>query len=78
MEFSLPEHFLGDLVAGFAFGVLAIVLVVLGFKTLDWLTPRCDFEAEVSKGNIAAAITMSAVILGICYVVANVIVSIVG
>lgn len=75
--FELPERFLSDIVAGFAFGLVAIVLVVLGFKTLDRLTPRCDFEAEVAKGNIAAAITVSAVILGICYLVASVITSII-
>ena len=78
MDFSLPPHFLGDMTAGFAFGLLAVLLVVLGFKALDWATPRCDFEGEVAKGNVAAAITGAAVILGICYVIGHVISSIIG
>jgi putative membrane protein len=76
--FQLSEHFLGDLVSAFGFGLVAILLIVLGFKVFDWLTPRCDFEAELSKGNIAVSITIAAVLLGICYVVAQVTTAIVG
>jgi putative membrane protein len=75
---SLPDHFLGDLVSAFSFGLLAILLVVLGYKVFDWLTPRCDFESEINKGNVAAALTVAAVILGICYIVAHVLSGILG
>jgi putative membrane protein len=68
----LPDHFLGDVVSAFCFGLLAILLVVLGFKVFDWLTPRCDFQTEINKGNVSAGIIIGAVILGICYVIAQV------
>lgn len=79
MEFNLPPHFLGDLTASAAFGLLAIALVILGFKVFDWLTPKIDLETELAeKQNIALAIVTSAMILGICYVVAQVITRIIG
>lgn len=79
MDFQLPPHFLGDLVAAAAFGLLAIALVILGFKVFDWLTPKIDLEAELAeKHNMALAVVTAAIILGICYVVAQVIIHILG
>lgn len=75
---QLPDHIFGDLVATFAFGLLAILLVVLGFKVFDWLTPKCNFQAEINKGNISVGLVMSAVILGISYIIAHVISGILG
>src|ERR1700680_4527090 len=69
---SLPDHFLGDVVSAFCFGLLAILLVVLGFKVFDWLTPRCNFQDEINKGNMSAGVIIGSVILGICYVIAQV------
>ena len=77
-DMTLPEHFLGDMVATFAFGLLAILLVVLGFKVFDWLTPKCNFQAEINKGNISVGLVISAVILGICYIIAHVLSGILG
>lgn len=75
---SLPDHFFGDLVAMFAFGLLAIALIIVGYKIFDRLTPDCDYEKEISKGNVSAGITVAAVILGLCYVVAHVIAAVIG
>jgi putative membrane protein len=74
---SLPDHFLGDIVAAFCFGLVAILLVVLGFKVFDWLTPRCHFQEEINKGNVSAGLIISSVILGISYVIAQVLASII-
>src|SRR5580700_8040503 len=74
---SLPDHFLGDVVSAFCFGLLAILLVVLGFKVFDWLTPRCNFQDEINKGNMSAGVIIGSVILGICYVIAQVLTAIV-
>jgi len=65
----LPEHFWADLWGGFigslVFGLLGLVLIVLGFKVFDWLTPRIDIQRELAeKNNIAVAIVCAAVILG--------------
>jgi uncharacterized membrane protein YjfL (UPF0719 family) len=52
------------------FGLLGIVLVVFGFKVFDWLITKIDLEAEVAKGNLAAAVLSAAAILGISFIVA--------
>jgi uncharacterized membrane protein YjfL (UPF0719 family) len=78
MEFHLPEYFLGDLVATVAFGVVAILLIVLGYKTFDRLTPRLDFDDLLNKGNVALAIVVGSFILGLCHVVARVVSAILG
>jgi putative membrane protein len=54
-----------------AFGVLGIGLVVLGFKTFDWLTPKLDIQHELGeKHNIAVAVLCAAIILGVSLIVA--------
>jgi Domain of Unknown Function (DUF350) len=40
----------------------------------DWLNPRIDIQRELSeKNNLAVAIVVAAIVLGICFVVANVV-----
>jgi putative membrane protein len=68
-----PHTFLGGVVSTLIFGLLGIVLTVFGFKIFDWLTPRIDVERELTeKHNIAVAIVVAAVILGVSIVVAAV------
>jgi len=78
MKFQLPEYFLSDIVATIAFGVVAILLVVLGYKVFDRLTPKLPFDELLKNGNIALAIVIGSFILGVCYVVAHVVTAIVG
>jgi putative membrane protein len=53
-----------------AFGVVGILLVVFGFKLFDWLLPKVDVERELAeKGNVAVAIVMAAVVLGVSAVI---------
>jgi uncharacterized membrane protein YjfL (UPF0719 family) len=69
MDMHFPENFLTDLVATFAFGIVAILLIVIGYTTFDKLTPRLNFSDLLNKGNIALAIVVGSFILGLCYVV---------
>src|SRR5581483_1275428 len=71
----LPDTFWPGLIMAALYGLLGIVLVVGGFKVLDVLTPRVDFQQELAeKQNVAVAIVIAAFILGICFVVAYAIV----
>lgn len=56
---------------GFAalYGVLGIVLSVIGYFLFDLAEWRIDFSEEIRKGNIAAAIVIAGFILGICFIV---------
>jgi putative membrane protein len=67
-----PDTFWPGVVGALIYGVVGIALVVLGFKVFDWLTPRIHIQTELAeKHNVAVAILCAAVILGICYVVAQ-------
>ena len=43
MQTHLPDYLLTDLLATVAFGVVAILLIVLGYITFDKLTPKLNF-----------------------------------
>lgn len=78
MDLHLPEFFLGDMVATVGFGIVAILLVVLGYKVFDWLTPKLSFDELLKNGNVAVAIVIGSFILGICYVIGRVVAAILG
>jgi putative membrane protein len=78
MQMHLPDYLLTDLVSTAAFGVVAILLIVLGYVTFDKLTPKLDFGDLLNKGNVALAIVVGSFILGLCYVVGRVVAAILG
>ena len=78
MQLHLPDYLLGDLVATVAFGVIAILLIVLGYIAFDKLTPKLDFDDLLNKGNIALAIVVGSFLLGLCYVVGRVVAAVLG
>ena len=78
MQFHLPEYFAGDLVATVAFGIVAMLLIVLGYVVFDKLTPKLDFNDLLSKGNVALAIVIGSFMLGLSYVVGRVVSAILG
>jgi putative membrane protein len=52
------------------FGLIGIVLAIVGFKLFD-LAIRFNLESEVcEKNNIAVAIVSGAMVLGICIIIA--------
>ena len=71
MSFHLPDYFLGDLVATFIFGIVAIFLIIIGYIAFDKLTPKLDFDELLNKGNMALGIVIGSFILGLCYVVGS-------
>ena len=78
MQLHLPDYFVGDLLATVAFGIIAILLIVLGYITFDKLTPKLDFGDLINKGNLAMGIVLGSFILGLCYVMGRVIAAILG
>jgi len=78
MMLHLPDYFFGDLVSTLAFGLVAILLIVMGYKIFDKLTPQLDFNDLIKKDNLAMAIVVGSFIIGLCYVVAHVVSAILG
>jgi len=53
------------------YGIMGILLTVFGFKVFDWVMTKVDVERELTENkNVAVAIVMAAVILGISLVIA--------
>ena len=78
MQTHLPDYLLTDLVSTVAFGIVAILLIVLGYVAFDKLTPKLDFNDLLNKGNMALAVVMGSFILGLCYVIGRVVAAILG
>lgn len=61
----------GPLLAMVVFAVAGILLMALGFKVFDWITPKIDLQKELAeRNNIAVAIVIASVIIGVALVVA--------
>ena len=75
---GLPTHFGSDLLAVVVFGIIAVALVAFGTKVIDWIWKKLDLEEQVQAGNLAAGVVMGSVVIGLCYVMAQVVVAIIG
>ena len=54
-----------------AFGVLGILLMVVGFKAFEWITARLDVEKQLSEGNYAVAIVVAAIMLSLSWIIVH-------
>jgi putative membrane protein len=60
------------LVASVIFGLVGLILIMVGFRLFDWMTPRVDVQKELSeRSNMAVSVVVAAMILGVSYVVAH-------
>ena len=70
-----PASLLDSVISTLVFSVLGIALAIGGFKLFDLVIPF-NLEKEIcEKNNIAAAILGGAMVLGICLIVAFVVLS---
>jgi putative membrane protein len=51
------------------YGGVGILLSIIGYFLFDLMERRIDFAGEIKKGNVAAAIVIAAVVIGICFIV---------
>ncbi len=58
------------LLAAGAFGLLGIVLLAVGFKVFELVTPKLDVEKKLQEGNVAVGIVVGALLIAISVVVA--------
>ncbi len=52
------------------YSVIGIIMAVIGFKVVDWLTPGNLAEDVAHKENRALAILAGSMILGVCLIIA--------
>jgi putative membrane protein len=70
-DFAVPDNFWLAVVSSTTFGLIGIVLLILGYKLFDWLTPNLHFQDELKKGNIAVAIIVGVLLASIAHIAAN-------
>jgi len=66
-----PASLLESIWSAAAFGALGIIMMMLGFKLFDWITPKLDIEKELSEKNLGVAITLAALFIGLGLIVAH-------
>ena len=54
-----------------AFGALGVLMLFVGYKIFDWLTPRLDIEKELAEKNMAVAVVVAAILLSVGVIVAR-------
>jgi len=68
------EMFVRLLISSIVFGIVGIVLMMLGYKVFDWITPKIEVERElVERNNLAVAIVVAAIVIGSSIVTAAVV-----
>jgi putative membrane protein len=59
--------------ASLGYGVVGIVLLLLGYWLFDLVTPAINVQQELHEKNLAVAIVVAALLLGVAYVAAHVV-----
>lgn len=63
---SLEKGIVGTLV----YATVGLIMSIIGFKVVDWITPG-NLAKQIGEGkNMAIALVASALILGICIIIA--------
>ena len=66
--------FAPDLASTIVYSIVGIVMGVIGFKVVDWLTPGNLAEEVANKENRALAILAGSMMLGVCIIIASVLI----
>jgi uncharacterized membrane protein YjfL (UPF0719 family) len=70
----LWDRFFTNILSAIVFGLVGILLMVLGYKAFDWITPKLDVQKELAENhNIAVAIVIAAVLIGVSLLVAHIV-----
>ena len=71
---SIPSDSTGlwsALIGTASFGLLGLALMLVGFKAFEIITRRLDIEKQLEDRNIAVAIVVAAMLLGLSLIVVN-------
>ena len=65
---------LNGILSTIIYGLIGIAMATLGYKVVDWLTPGNLHEQIAEHENQALAILTGAMVLGVCVIIAAVLV----
>ena len=72
-EMAFPDTFWVGAVGSLVFGLFGVLLLMIGFKAFEWITPKLNVEAELEKNNVSVAAVVVSIILAVAYMAAHVI-----
>ena len=64
-----------EIIETLIYSLIGIIMAVCGFKVVDWLTPGSLAEEVAHKENRALAILAGSMMLGVCIIIASVLVA---
>ena len=64
-----------EIIETLVYSLIGIIMAVCGFKVVDWLTPGNLAEEVAHKENRALAILAGSMMLGVCIIIASVLVA---
>ncbi len=67
--------FATELASTILYSIVGIVMAVIGFKVVDWLTPGDLAEEVTHKENRALAVLAGSMMVGVCIIIASVLIS---
>jgi putative membrane protein len=70
---SFSERLVGGALLSAVFGLMGIGLLLLGYWLFDLITPRIDVQKELCEKNVAVALVIAALLIGIAYMAAHVV-----
>ena len=68
-------EFASELFSTIVYSIVGIIMAVAGFKVVDWLTPGNLAEEVAVKENRALAVLAGSMMLGVCIIIASVLIS---
>jgi uncharacterized membrane protein YjfL (UPF0719 family) len=69
------SSFATELASTVLYSIVGIVMAVIGFKVVDWLTPGDLAEEVTHKENRALAVLAGSMMVGVCIIIASVLIS---
>jgi uncharacterized membrane protein YjfL (UPF0719 family) len=55
--------------SNFLYAILGVVLMLVTYRVIDWITPEVNFNEELKRGNVAVAIFVAAIFIAIALVI---------
>ncbi len=62
---------LSIVVLNLVYAALGVILMFVSYRVIDRLTPEVNFPEELKRGNIAVAIFIAALFIGIAMIVSG-------
>ena len=53
------------------YAFLGFIILIIAYKVFDWIEHKINFPEEINKGNVAAAIVLSAILIALSIIISG-------